>query len=1076
MPILAQYCRWYPATCAVLWSAITLLVACPTYAEDALGKSADQPQSADQLIKYNRDIRPILVENCFACHGADSAARQAELRLDKREAAIQKGALSPGAPDKSALIERILSSDPEMVMPPPTTHKTLSPEQRELLRRWIADGAEYEPHWSYQTPRRPELPPVKNTSWPRNPIDHFILAQLEAAGLQPAPEADRRTLARRWSLDITGLPPDPADVEAFVNDNSADAAEKYVDRLMAQPEWGEHRARYWLDYARYADTHGIHFDNFREMWSYRDWMIKSFNDNKPFDQFTIENLAGDLLPNATLEQQIGSGFNRCNMTTNEGGAIDEEYLVLYARDRTDTTAQVWLGLTAGCAVCHDHKFDALAQKEFYALSAFFNNTTQRAMDGNIRDTPPIVPVPQSADRARWEQIGGEIDSARSAQVARREAARGDFNAWLDAAQPEELSAGIPRDKLQLHAPLAEGSGAKIQAVQNGETREHNLIEGATWSPGRANLSALKIAGQAPLSLADAGNFESDQPFSFGAWIKLPDIDVTSAVFARMDDGNGYRGWDLWIDNNRVGAHLVNSWAGDAIKVFSKAQLKKPREWQHVFVTYDGSKKAEGVKVYIDGQPQPIEIANNNLKSTIKTDVPLKLGQRHNSSRIENLALADVRLYDRELSATEVDSLAQAERVLPAVQKARDQRNEAETAELFAWWLQNQDAPSREIQTRIAALEKEQNEIKARSTIAHVMHEKPDMPKAHVLFRGDYDKRRDEVAAAVPAALPPFPADFPRNRLGLAKWLLLPEHPLTARVTVNRMWQEVFGLGLVRTTGDLGISGELPSHPELLDWLAVEFRESGWDMKKFYRMLLLSASYRQAALNTPEKLAKDPQNRLLSRGPRFRMDAEMVRDTALAASGLLVRKIGGPSVRPYQPEGVWEAVAMLESNTRNYQRDQGENLYRRSMYTFWKRAAPPASMEIFNAPNRETCAVKRDRTNTPLQALVTLNDTQFVEAARKLAEMALAQGGPTTEERLRFVALRLIGRPLSAAEQEILSRSLADFAAHYASAPADAAALLAVGESKSDPAFQAEELAAWTMTVNVLLNMDEALCK
>jgi len=1030
---------------------------------------------AAEPLEYNRDVRPILLENCFACHGPDSAARKADLRLDQREAAIDAGAIMPAKADESELIRRILSADPEELMPPPATKKQLTGEQKEVLRRWIAAGAQYQPHWSLIAPARPALPPVQNQAWIRNPIDQFVLAKLEERGLQPAAEADRRTLARRLSLDLTGLPPAPNDVEAFVNDASPDAYEKFADQLMSSVHWGEHRGRYWLDAARYADTHGIHFDNYREIWAYRDWVIGAFNRNLPFDQFTIEQLAGDLLPNRTLEQQIASGFNRCNITTNEGGTIPEEYIVLYARDRTETTSQVWMGLTAGCAVCHDHKFDPLSQREFYELSAFFNNTTQNAMDGNIKDTPPAVFVPRAEDRARWDASNVELTQTRRNVDERRTAARGEFDAWAATASADALAAMIPSDGLKLHAKLSEGSGNSLAVLVDGQPRTVTLGDGFAWKPGHVAAQAFQSQPGGSLELADVGDFEKDQAFSFGAWINLPKLDQSGSIFARMDDQHDYPGWDLWFENGRPAAHIVHHWPDDALKVASNNPINAG-EWTHVFVSYNGSGKAEGVQIFVNGAPQPTGVQANALKNSIRTSVPLKIAQRHTGSRINDLAIQDVRIYGRALSAQEVQKLARSTRALWLLAKPAAERSEAEQNELFAWWLAELDKPTQEFSSKIASLELEQAGIKARGTIAHVMQERGEAAMAHVLFRGEYDKRRDEVHPSTPGALPPMPSELPKSRLGLAQWLLRPEHPLTARVTVNRFWQEVFGTGIVRTAGDFGVSGELPSHPELLDWLAVEFRESGWDVKRLFKLLVTSATYRQAATTTPEKLEKDPGNRLLSRGPRFRMDAEMVRDYALAASGLLAEKVGGPSVRPYQPDGVWEAVAMIGSNTRDYQRDKGENLYRRSLYTFWKRSAPPASMDIFNAPSREVCTVRRERTNTPLQALVTLNDPQFVEAAKHLAQLALEQGGDTTAARLDFIAKRLLSRPLRAEESQAVEATLADLLAYYQAHAEDAKQLLSVGESPNDAKLDPATHAAWTMLANELMNLDEVLNK
>ncbi len=1033
------------------------------------------PALAADPVGYNREIRPILAENCFACHGPDSAARKADLRLDQRQAAIDAGAIAPGALDDSELLHRIASDDPKKVMPPPATKKQLTPAQKDLLKRWVAEGAEYQPHWSLIAPVRPAPPDVKDAGWCKNPIDRFILAKLEERGLKPAPEADRRTLARRLSIDLTGLPPDPAVVDAFVADAAPDAYERLVARFQDMVQWGEHRARTWLDVARYADTHGIHFDNYREMWAYRDWVIGAFNRNLPFDQFTVEQLAGDLLPNRRLDQQIASGFNRCNMTTNEGGAISEEYLVLYNRDRTETTSQVWLGLTAGCAVCHDHKFDPLSQREFYELAAFFNNTTQAAMDGNIKETPPNVFVPAPADQARWDALPAELAEVKQQSTARRQAARGDFDQWLAKATPESLARLTTTDGLRFHAPFNEGAGNTVHLLLDGQARDVTLPAGIGWKPGHISSQALVTQPGGTIELLEAGNREKDQPFTVAGWFNIADINRSGALLARMDDQHEFRGWDLWLENGRPGSHIIHAWPGDALKVVSNNPVKAG-EWTHLCVAYNGSAQAAGVVVYINGQPQPVGVQANALKNTIKTDVPLKVAQRNSTSRLDDVLMQDVRMYDRALAAADVQNLIQATRAAWLAGKPADQRTPAETDELYNWWVAAYDKPFQDLAARATALEQEQATLKARGAITHVMQEKTEPPMAFVLFRGDYDKRRDQVQPGIPKALPPLPPELTKNRLGFAQWLLRPENPLTARVTVNRFWQEVFGTGLVRTTGDFGVSGELPSHPELLDWLAVEFRESGWNVKQFFQLMVTSAAYRQAAVATPEKLELDAQNRLLSRGPRFRMDAEMIRDYALAASGLLVEKVGGPSVRPYQPEGVWEAVAMIGSNTRDYRRDSGENLYRRSLYTFWKRAAPPASMDIFNAPAREVCTVRRERTNTPLQALVTLNDVQFVEAARMLAQRTLKQAGATPAERLDFLSRRLLARAFTPEEARIVENSLAGLTGFYQAHPAEAQQLIAVGESKADAALAPAELAAWTMLANELFNLDEVLNK
>jgi mono/diheme cytochrome c family protein len=1005
--------------------------------------AAGSAARAGDGLEYNRDIRPILSENCFSCHGPDSAARKGGLRLDQREAAIEKAAIAPGDPDASEMIARIDSEDAMEVMPPPESHKTLRPEQKEILRRWVAAGAEYQPHWSFLAPERPAPPAVKDEGWVRNPIDRFVLAALEAKGLAPAPEADRRTLARRLSLDLTGLPPEPEAVEAFVRDEAPDAYERYVEGLLNSPAWGEHRARAWLDAARYADTHGYHFDNFREMWTYRDWVIGAFNRNVPYDRFTIEQLAGDLLPGRTLEQQIASGFNRCNMTTNEGGTIPEENLVIYMKDRTETVGQVFLGLTVNCAGCHDHKFDPLSQKEYYELAAFFNNSTQGAMDGNIRDTPPIVTVPAPEDRARWEALPAELAAARGAADERRATARPEFDGWLAGQTPASLAALAPTEGQALRAELRPRGD---EAVPN---------------------AALEVAG--------VGDFEKDQPFSVSAWVRPVRGDQSGSIVARMDDQHDFRGWDLWMENGRVGTHLVHRWPEDALKVVANEPVPV-NQWTHVALTWDGSGRPEGVRVYYNGRPQATNAPTNALRGTIRTTVPFKVGQRHTTARLDATSIREARVHDRALAADAVARLAASTLAADLLAMPAEARPGAEVEALFGWWVEANDATYRDLVARRTALEGEESAIRGRGTVAHVMQERGEPAMAFVLQRGEYDRRQDSVNPDTPDILPAFPADASRNRLGFAQWLLREDHPLTARVAVNRFWQEVFGQGLVRTAGDFGVSGELPSHPELLDWLAVEFRSGGWDVKELFRLMVTSAAYRQSAVTTPEKRELDPDNRLLSRGPRFRMEAEMVRDAALAAGGLLVEKIGGPSVKPYQPEGVWEAVAMPESNTKAYRRDEGERLYRRSLYTFWKRAAPPASLEVFNAPSRETCTVRRERTNTPLQALVTLNDPQFVEAARGLAQRVLGSEAADDDARMDLMARWLVARPFRAEERAVVRRSLDRLMEHYTAHPADAAELLKVGERPADPSLEPVRLAAWTMLANQLMNLDEVLNK
>jgi hypothetical protein len=1057
-------------------------LACAVLAASFAAGPGPAPAAPDDAVKFNRDVRPILADACFQCHGPDPGGRKAKLRFDREEGFFGARDGGPtvlkGKPEDSPLYKRIVSKDPEEVMPPPKSHKVLKPAQKDLLRRWIAQGAPWEPHWAFIKPARPELPIVRAEKWVRNPVDRFILAKLEALGLAPAPEADRRTLARRLSLDLTGLPPEPELVDAFLADATPNAYEKLVDQLMDSPRYGEHRARFWMDAARYADTHGLHFDNFRDIWPYRDWIIHAFNRNLPFDQFTIEQLAGDLLPNPTQEQIVATGFHRCNITTNEGGTIPEENLANYARDRVETTSWVWLGLTANCAVCHDHKFDPITTRDFYSMSAYFRNTTQGALDGNVRDTAPILVLPKAEDEKRYKDLPGEIETVKAAIAERKKVLRTEFDKWLETAKAEDWDAEVAKiGEPTFRLPLASSYPLDtLEGVNEGKALVAKARGAIQWEDSGRHGLAFHLDGKSPIEIGtDVGGFEKDGARSFGCWVRLPKTYSGSAsILARMDDDDGFRGWDLSAQDGEFTSHLVHHWQDDAIKVVTTGKAAKPGTWQHVFVTYDGSGKAEGFKIFVDGKDVKLKIDSNTLKSTTKTQTPFLVGSRKKSMALAGASVEDLRIYGKKLSPAEVRRLALEEKARALLSKAPADRKPKEKDELFEVTAEG-DADQAAAAAKQSALEAEQKAIRDRAPVAHVMEEKKgSMPVANILFRGEYDKPKDKVEAGVFGALHPLPADAPKNRLGLARWLTSPENPLTPRVTVNRFWQEIFGTGLVKTAEDFGIMGDAPSHPELLDWLAVEFRE-GWDVKKLVKLLVTSAAYRQSAVTTPAKLEKDPANRLLSRGPRFRMDAEMIRDYALAASGTLSPKIGGPSVKPYQPDGVWDAVGMRESNTKSYKRDTGDALYRRSLYWFWKRMAPPASLEILNAPSREVSCLRRERTDTPLQALVTLNDPQMIEAARSLAEKAM-KAETAEPARLRVVAARVLGRPLADREAGILTRIRATLLTHYKEKPDDAKALISVGESKPDATLDPVELASWTLVCNQMLNLDEALNK
>ncbi|HQZ28962.1 MAG TPA: DUF1553 domain-containing protein [Verrucomicrobiales bacterium] len=1035
-------------------------------------------QAADAPLSFNRDVRPILAEACFHCHGPDSEARKADLRLDTEASFFGEGdneaVVVRGNPEGSPIYDRLITENPDDIMPPPDSHKDLKPEQIEIVRRWIADGAKWQPHWSFLKPESPALPEVAKKDWVSNPIDQFILAGLEKAGLNPAPEGDRRTLARRVALDLTGLPPKPDEVEAFVASNDPDAYEKWIDHYLASPQWGEHRGRYWLDAARYADTHGFHFDNYREMWLYRDWVIDSFNRNLPFDEFTVDQIAGDLLPSPTEDQLIATGFQRCNMTTNEGGTIDEENLALYASDRVQTIGWVYLGLTLNCAQCHDHKFDPITAKDYYSMAAFFRNTTQGPKDGNVKDSGPILVVPTKEDRPRWTALPGEIASASTSREDRRKAAKPEFDTWLATATPAIIDEDLPHDRLIAHLPLNEGKGTTLTA---------RFPVGATfpaggelaWAPGGRLGQAPLIKKEVPVVLGDLANFGRNDSFTLSFWVRSPKDGFNASILARMDDGAAHRGWDILQEGRNVAFHLIDTWPANALKVSTAKAVLAPGQWQYLTLTYNGSGKADGVKLYVNGVDAPLRAITDKLLPEAETcnETPLRIGRRSSSMHFEDGQVQDLRIFGKRLSETEISSLYE----LPALYAslaAGVKRKPEQVDRLMNHYLSSRDKTWQDLNLAVTKLEGERDGIKGRSPVTHIQEEKKDSPAmANLLMRGAYDAVGEEVAAAPPAVLHPLPERVPGNRLGLAKWLVDPANPLTARVTVNRYWQEIFGTGIVATPEDFGIMGAAPSHPELLDWLALTFVESGWDTKALFKTILLSSAYRQAALATPDKIEKDRENRLLSRGPRYRMDGEMIRAAALSASGTLSTRMGGPGTRPYQPENVWETVGL---GTARYEQDKGEGLYRRTVYNFWKRMAPPASMEIFNAPNREVSCLKRDRTNTPLQALVTLNDPQFIEAARCLATLALQEGKGEEEQVLDIVARRLLARPLKEAERNAMQSSLLSLLSHYKTVPEDAAALLAVGDRPAEKTIIPTVLAAWTMVCNQMMNLDEVLNK
>lgn len=1013
---------------------------------------------ADEPLQFNRDIRPILSDNCFHCHGFDSNHRKADLRLDSFEGATapRKGrpAIVPGKPEESELWHRITARDPSDRMPPPDSGHALTEQQIERLRRWIAEGAVYQKHWAFEPPRRPALPRVQRQDWARSPVDVFILARLEAEGLQPSPEASRETLIRRVTLDLTGLPPTPAEVDAFLADTRPDAYERLVDRLLASPRYGEHMAHYWLDAARYGDTHGLHLDNERSMWAYRDWVVAAFNRNLPFDQFTVEQLAGDLLPQPTRDQLIASGFNRCNVTTSEGGAIDEEFRVRYAVDRVETVGTVWMGLTLGCAACHDHKIDPISQKEFYQLFAIFNNIAENAMDGNALLPPPWLPLPTPEQEARLKALDREREQLQAAlaQAVSR----------LDYRDPAEQSPPpVPQTRETVWIDDEFPPGAEPQI--NPGTPPNRWITAAE-GPVHSGQRSLERKGQ---GVHQAFFPNCNQPLVLGtddtlfAYVYLdPDTPPTAVMLQFHVDGQWSKRAN-WGDPNAI----PYGRAGTPEKLLL-GDLPPTGRWVRLEVSTRQLQLAAGTRI--------TGMAFTQFGGRAWWDAA---GLRTVQDPTRDPGLSLQAWWEQERERKDRSKLPESLRA--CLEKPLGQLSAEERAAIRTHYLQevHAGAPAvTELRQQIARVQREKAELEKQIPGTMIARELDTPRPAHVLIRGQYDKPGEPVGPGVPAVLPPLPPAEKTNRLTLARWLVSPEHPLTARVSVNRFWQQLFGLGLVRTSEDFGLRGEWPSHPELLDWLAVEFVESGWDVKRLLRLLVTSATYRQSSRVTPELLERDPENRWLSRGPRHRLDAEVVRDSVLFVSGLLNLQMGGRGVRPYQPPGIWEAVGYTTSNTARYEQDHGPALYRRSLYTFWKRTAPPPFMVLFDAPSREQCTVRRERTSTPLQALALMNDVQVVEAARHLATRMWREGGNADRDRLAYGFRLVTARAPTSLEADVLVENLELQRLRYRADRAAAQALVAVGESPVPEDVPVTELAAYTLVANLLLNLDEFVTK
>ncbi len=1013
--------------------------------------------AAEATLDFNRDVRPILSDRCFACHGPDAEDRQAGLRLDVREAAIaalESGltAIVPGEAAASEIIARITSTDPDVVMPPPHVNKPITPAEAEILERWIAEGAEYRGHWAFERVERPAVPDVNDAARAKTPIDRFILARLEQEGLAPNPEADRVTLARRLALDLTGLPPTPADVDAFVADTAPDAYERYVDTLLASPHYGERMAIEWLDAARYADSHGYQTDSSRSNWPWRDWLIKAYNQNLPFDQFTIHQIAGDMLEKPTRDQIVATGFNRNHRINGEGGIIAEEWRVENIIDRVETTSQTWMALSAGCARCHDHKYDPISQKEFYSLFALFNNVPESGTimgshnrSGGNSDPIHLLPSPeQEQEIARLGQVVADAEAALKAEVANIDDL---IAAWEDSIRP---ALAAPQQAWEPFEPLElrSAGGASFRRSEDGtwfvegKLPPKDTYEFETLVPADS-LGGIRLEVHPDPSLAGNGGFGRSGNGNI----------VVTKIEAEIEPPGD--GKVIPIELNRAEAsYEQDGWPASAV-----LQLKgeKGKGW-----AIDGNDPAKRELRQIAVFPaKPVTLPENS-----------RLVVRIRQEAFDGHAVGRFRLA---FSSAEPGMLGVAGSKLPqpvkdAIAIERDQRSPAQRAEIAKFYRSNVDGPIRRAEAAREAAKKSVESFKASLPSAMVMQEGPPRD-AFLLHRGEYDKPGEKVEAGLPAFLPKLPVGTKPDRLALARWLVSREHPLTARVWVNRMWERLFGTGLVKTSENLGNQAEYPSHPELLDWLAAEFMETGWDMKRFVKLLVTSAVYKQSATITPEKIALDPANRLLARAPRIRLPAESVRDAAFAAGGLLVPMVGGPSVRPWMPDGVWDETSKY-GDLRGYKPDTGPGRYRRTMYTVWKRTAAPPTMLLFDAPNRETCIVKRSRTNTPLQALALLNETTFIEAAHGLAKRMIVEGGSTPRERIAYGFRLAIGRVATADELAALAHGFDTDLAAFTAEPERAEKFAKLGLVNKPDEVPAAEFAAYSLAANVIINLDE----
>ncbi|MGV3641919.1 MAG: DUF1553 domain-containing protein [Adhaeribacter sp.] len=1076
--------KWFPQHPGLLLGLIASLASCNE--PELPAEIASEMAKLSPTLDYNIDVKPILSDRCFACHGPDKNKQKGDLRLDlpvayDKKAESGRMALVPGNWFESEVYHRITSSDPEFIMPTPESHLSLTNQEKAILVKWIQDGAQYKTHWSLVPPEKPALPQVKNKAWPKNSIDHFVLARLEEKGLSPTQEASKETLIRRLSFDLTGLPPSIAEIDAFLADKSPKAYEKVVDRLLKSPHFGERLAVDWLDAARYADTHGYQDDGLRNVYPWRDWVISAFNRNLPYDQFVTWQLAGDLLPKPTKEQILATCFLRNHPQSQEGGLIPEEYRTEYVLDRVNTFGKTFLAYSVECARCHDHKYDPISQKSFYQLSAFFNNNNESGQTPYFGESSPTLILVDSVSEVQLQRIRKQLQPLEK-QAARRQDFQQDFEKWLSKArrQPQAFAQDSARllgyftfDEPQ-PVNLVAASPLAATAAKGRATKKPKPLAGVSGK-------AVRLDGDAGVSFTRHMNFERNQPFSISLWVKMLQGGEAGPIFSRTSgDLDAWRGYYCELNKDQtLSIKLTHAFPDNGLHLQTSQKLS-PKQWHHLALVYDGSSKARGVQLYLDGKRAPLRILNDNLKQSILVAAgpekrrglgAFQLGRELRAS-LAHVAYDELRVYTRKLSGLEVRQHYSRQPVVEQL-LAAPQLSAYKKSLLFDYYLLAVDPRYAKLQDRLRGIRGRENKVLTEQESVMVFKETKQPRPTFLLDRGVYDAPMERVYPGTPETILAFDERLPQNRLGLSKWLLSEKQPLFARVTVNRFWQQCFGTGIVKTVDDFGNQGELPTHAALLDYLAVRFREDKWNVKNLLKEMVMSATYRQSSVASAQNKAQDPDNRLLSRAAAYRMSAEMIRDNALAASGLLVRQIGGKSVYPYQPAGVWEALATR--NAVSYTQGQGEDLYRRSLYTVWKRSSPPPAMINFDVPDRFACAVTRQKTSTPLQALVLMNDVQYLEASRVLGEQMMRQGS-SPADRITYAFRALTSRKPSPQNLDLLLKFYKEELQDFSQSPGRAASMLQQGEREVDTSLAPDQLATCTVIASTLMNFDEFLIK